>query len=251
MGFVPAAGREQRLQSTPAARSGPSGLSKLGIREIRPHWQLDTFTRQRRRRPRVALSGLAPAVQFPRRRVHRGRRQPQRRGRSAQPFTINSARGVHGDPGRYEFNEYFVLWRHERRGAVLVRQPLLDGRLLRRPPARLHVRAQRPRRTSTSTRRSTCRSTTSICRPARSSRSSSPSRVNYNFNTKMFLNALLQYNTDSRQWSSNLRFNVIHRPLSDFFLVYNERRDRAHGRPDRSRADREDDLPGGVLNTTA
>jgi len=50
-------------------------------------------------------------------------------------------------------------------------------------------------------------------------------RVNYNFNTKMFLNALLQYNTDNRQWSSNLRFNIIHRPLSDFFLVYNERRD--------------------------
>jgi hypothetical protein len=50
-------------------------------------------------------------------------------------------------------------------------------------------------------------------------------RVNYNFNTKMFVNALLQYNTDSQQWSSNLRFNVIHRPLSDFFLVYNERRD--------------------------
>jgi hypothetical protein len=55
------------------------------------------------------------------------------------------------------------------------------------------------------------------------------SRVNYNFNTHMFVNALLQYNTDSRQWSSNLRFNIIHRPLSDFFLVYNERRDERSG----------------------
>jgi hypothetical protein len=54
-------------------------------------------------------------------------------------------------------------------------------------------------------------------------------RVNYNFNTKMFLNALLQYNTDSQQWSSNLRFNIIHRPLSDIFLVYNERRDERTG----------------------
>jgi len=54
-------------------------------------------------------------------------------------------------------------------------------------------------------------------------------RVNYNFNTKMFVNALLQYNTDSQQWSSNLRFNIIHRPLSDFFLVYNERRDERSG----------------------
>ncbi len=50
-------------------------------------------------------------------------------------------------------------------------------------------------------------------------------RLNYNLNTKMFVNALLQYNSDSRQWSSNLRFNFIHRPLSDFFVVYNERRD--------------------------
>jgi hypothetical protein len=41
----------------------------------------------------------------------------------------------------------------------------------------------------------------------------------------MFLNALIQYNDDARQWSSNIRFNIIHRPLSDFFLVYNERRD--------------------------
>ena len=54
-------------------------------------------------------------------------------------------------------------------------------------------------------------------------------RVNYNFNTRMFVNALLQYNTDSRQWSSNMRFNVIHRPLSDFFFVYNERRDERSG----------------------
>ena len=54
-------------------------------------------------------------------------------------------------------------------------------------------------------------------------------RVNYFLNTKMALNALLQYNTDARQWSSNIRFNVIHRPLSDIFLVYNERRDSRSG----------------------
>jgi hypothetical protein len=55
------------------------------------------------------------------------------------------------------------------------------------------------------------------------------SRVNYNFNTKVFVNALLQYNTDSHQLSSNIRFNVIHRPLSDFFFVYNEHRDEFTG----------------------
>ena len=54
-------------------------------------------------------------------------------------------------------------------------------------------------------------------------------RVNYNFSTKMFFNALVQYNNDTQQWTSNLRFNIIHRPLSDFFFVYNERRDERTG----------------------
>ena len=51
------------------------------------------------------------------------------------------------------------------------------------------------------------------------------SRINYNFNSTMFVNALVQYNSDTDQLSSNLRFNLIHRPLSDIFIVYNERRD--------------------------
>ncbi|MBI4457013.1 MAG: carbohydrate binding family 9 domain-containing protein [Acidobacteria bacterium] len=54
-------------------------------------------------------------------------------------------------------------------------------------------------------------------------------RVNYSFSTFMFLNALIQYNSDARQWSSNIRFNIIHRPLSDLFIVYNERRDSISG----------------------
>ena len=54
-------------------------------------------------------------------------------------------------------------------------------------------------------------------------------RANVSFSTRMFLNALLQYNTDARQWTSNVRFNVIHRPLSDFFFVYNDRRDTRSG----------------------
>jgi hypothetical protein len=51
------------------------------------------------------------------------------------------------------------------------------------------------------------------------------SRVNYYFSTRMFLNALIQYNSDLKQVTSNIRFNFIHHPLSDLFLVYNEQRD--------------------------
>ena len=40
----------------------------------------------------------------------------------------------------------------------------------------------------------------------------------------MFLNALIQYNSTVREVESDIRFNYIYKPLSDFFLVYNERR---------------------------
>ena len=54
-------------------------------------------------------------------------------------------------------------------------------------------------------------------------------RVNYYFSTKVFVNALVQYNTDTNQWSSNMRLDIIHRPLSDIYLVYNERHDSRSG----------------------
>jgi hypothetical protein len=40
----------------------------------------------------------------------------------------------------------------------------------------------------------------------------------------MFLNALIQYNSTLQEFSSNIRFNFIYRPLNDLFVVYNERR---------------------------
>ena len=49
-------------------------------------------------------------------------------------------------------------------------------------------------------------------------------RTNYSFNTQMFLDALMQYSTDLRQLNANIRFNLIHRPLSDIYVVYNEQR---------------------------
>ena len=54
-------------------------------------------------------------------------------------------------------------------------------------------------------------------------------RVNYAFNTRMFLNALIQYNSLTGQVSSNIRFNLIHHPLSDLFIVYNDSHDRWTG----------------------
>ncbi len=47
-------------------------------------------------------------------------------------------------------------------------------------------------------------------------------RSGYAFSTNMFLDALVQYRTDVKQFSANIRFNLIHRPLSDLFIVVND-----------------------------
>jgi hypothetical protein len=54
-------------------------------------------------------------------------------------------------------------------------------------------------------------------------------RFLYAFTPRAFLNAYVQYNADTHQVSSNLRFNIIHHPLSDLYLVYNDRRDTVSG----------------------
>jgi hypothetical protein len=49
-------------------------------------------------------------------------------------------------------------------------------------------------------------------------------RFGYAMSTRAFLDAFLQYNSEDRHVTSNIRFNVIHRPLSDIFVVYTEDR---------------------------
>jgi hypothetical protein len=50
-------------------------------------------------------------------------------------------------------------------------------------------------------------------------------RVLLGFTSHLFLGTFLQYNATTNQFTSNTRFNFIHHPLSDLFVVYNERRD--------------------------
>ena len=49
-------------------------------------------------------------------------------------------------------------------------------------------------------------------------------RLDLAFSTRAFLSALVQYNQLDNQLSTNVRFNLIHAPGSDIFLVINERR---------------------------
>jgi hypothetical protein len=49
-------------------------------------------------------------------------------------------------------------------------------------------------------------------------------RVDYSLNTRMFLNTYVQYNNATSSWLTNIRYRFIYRPLSDFYLVYNDTR---------------------------
>jgi hypothetical protein len=144
------------------------------------------------------------------------------------PFTLNAARGARILPGRYEYNEYFFYYRTNgaSRLASGVRYsigPFYGG--YRRSYAFGPEFRPNEKLNATLTVQ-----LNDISLPTVSYLSTlATTRVNYNFNTKMFLNALLQYSTDTHQLSSNIRFNVIHRPLSDFFFVYNEHRDEHTG----------------------
>ena len=56
-------------------------------------------------------------------------------------------------------------------------------------------------------------------------------RADASFSTRMFLNAFIQYNSQTRETVSNVRFNFVHHALSDLYVVYNETRPAAGGLP--------------------
>ena len=132
-------------------------------------------------------------------------------------FPINRSRGVAVHPGRYEFNEYFVFWNTNSAAQLSVNSRYSTGEFYdgyRRSytlgPA-IRVNGNLNASVTVQVNDVTLSTGDFVSTLV-------TGRVNYNITTRMFVNALLQFNTDSRQWSSNLRFNVIHRPLSDFFL---------------------------------
>ena len=145
-----------------------------------------------------------------------------------QPFLINSVRGIRVPIGRYGFNEYFAL-ANTNAGAPLsfnVRYgtgDFYDGY------KRTYV-VGGTWRLNEHVNLSLSDSVNDIDLSTGSFVTNLVTgRVNYYFSTKVFVNALVQYNTDTRQWSSNARLDIIHRPLSDIYLVYNERHDSRSG----------------------
>jgi hypothetical protein len=54
-------------------------------------------------------------------------------------------------------------------------------------------------------------------------------RLKYAYSTSLYFGAFVQYNADVDEVVTNVRVNFIHAPLSDFFLVFTERRDVSSG----------------------
>ncbi len=225
MGFVSRRGVHY-LDGNYGPRLRPARLSRW-IRQTRPAWEFDLFTRQSDGQLDSRYQRFHWNVNF-----QDGTNMDVGRNTSVEeivtPFTINNARGIMVTPGRYEFVEYSFFLNTNQSRRVSVNTRLSTGTFYdgyRRsyqvgPSVRLNenlnasVNVQINDISLSGGEFVTKLLTT---------------RLNYNFNTKMFFNALVQYNADNRQWSSNLRFNIIHRPLSDIFLVYNERRDERTG----------------------
>ncbi len=50
-------------------------------------------------------------------------------------------------------------------------------------------------------------------------------RLDYGFSPRMFFNAFIQYNSLAHQFNTNLRFDLIHHPLSNLYVTYSDVRD--------------------------
>ena len=227
MGFVPRVGVNHaatygRLNVRPKWAS-----ERFHVREIGPHYHFERFERRDGTGVESQYFDWHLVLMFNDSGFFEGGVNHNREGNVA-PFTLNSARGVRVQPGVYDFDEYFVLYRSNNAKKVSYETRVSTGDLYNgtrsgyafAPTLRLdeHLNA------------SVSLQINDIDLPNASYVSKLiATRVNYSFNTKVFFNALVQYNTDTRQWTSNLRFNVIHRPLSDIFLVYNERRSETTG----------------------
>lgn len=218
MGFVRRTGVTRQFYDV-AFLPQPEGLRKRGIRQLQPHARAFIYDD-----PRGVLVS---------RTIHVAHQTTWNNGSFmeyafeprveaiSRPFAI--APGVSIPPGRYDWYQHLVLFEgdHSRALSGAIRytfgefwsgtQKNTQASVLYRPTYRLvfdlglqitNIALELPKAEFTTTLVNL--------------------RTGYSFSTNMFLDTLLQYRSDVKQFSANVRFNLIHRPLSDFFIVYNE-----------------------------
>jgi len=218
MGFVRRTGVVRQFYDM-AFLPQPAGLRKHGIRQLQPHARAFIYNDP----AGMLVSGT----------VHVANQTTWNNGSYMEyafeprveaitkPFAI--APGVAIPPGRYDWHQHLLLFEgdHSRALSGSIRytfgdfwsgtQKITQASVLYRPTYRLvfdlglqvsDITLQLPHAAFTTTLANL--------------------RTGYSFSTNMFLDTLIQYRNDVKQFSANVRFNLIHRPLSDFFIVYNE-----------------------------
>jgi hypothetical protein len=203
-------------------RPRPKSLAKYGVREIHPHAVWDYYTDQQ---------NVPTAKKF-----HTGLTVFMQSGSYAElsvnPRYERIAHAVRLNPGAppvragsYGWTEYQLKGQSDASRAVSVQVTGIAGGLWsgtqRTVNATVTVRPSYRFRVSAGTQWTRA----SLERPRADFISSIWTvRANYSFSTRMFVDTLMQYSRDTRQINTNVRFNLIHHPLSDVLVVYNEQR---------------------------
>jgi len=221
LGFVPRIGVDHRAAYA-RMNVRPDWATRIGIREIGPHLHFDQFDRRSDGGIESRYFDWHVVLQMNDSGFFESGVNRNVEG-TLTPFTLNSARGVRIAPAVYHFNEYFALYRSNNAARFSFEARYSDGGLY--DGARRGYAIAPAVRVNEHFNASVGVQVNDIDLPIASYVSTLvATRLNYSVNTRLFINALVQYNTDTHQWSSNARLNLIHRPLSDFFFVYNERR---------------------------
>ena len=200
-------------------RPRPSWLRRYGIREFHPHTRYNIYTDQSNEK--VSHTNHVAAAWFFERGGYLELQWNPRFERIVTPFRIRRDQSF--APGAYSWNEYVIELEtdHSRKvsGSALVTsggfwtgtQKSMKVGVVFRPSYHLTL--------------DTALQRNDIALPLPMHdfvTNLVTSRIGYAFTTRTFLDTLLQYNTDLRQFSANVRLDLIHRPLSDVFVVYNE-----------------------------
>jgi hypothetical protein len=234
VGFVRRTGVEQT-----GGRLGWSWRSsEAPVRRVEPHFR-GTYTADQDHRLATRFTHYGFAVEFRDGSEIEVSWNPQF-DRIEETFELSNDAQV--PPGEYDMEEFFLHWSGDTSrvvsGNVFIRSgDFFDGEIFS-AEGTLRARISRYLRSSLTLNR------VEIDLPSRGATSASAAmpasefnttlvqaNVGVTFTTRLFADALIQYNTDVDDLSANLRFNYKYRPGSDIFVVYNERRD-FEGLPD-------------------
>lgn len=221
MAFYRRTGVRKYLFDT-GVRPRPKWLDRFGLRELHPHiaanWYTDFSNRTIARTMHIGNTFLRKSGAFAELSANPQRQtldQPLRLPTAATPLL----------PGDYSWNEWRLLAQSNSSRTVSATATLAWGGLWngtqRSISGTVTAQPNEQWRMAVGLQRTTA----TLKLPGQSFVSSIATvRSNYSFTTNMFLDAFVQYNRDTRQLNTNIRFNFMHRPLSDLYIVLNEQR---------------------------